>query len=59
MPRTNGRYAMEWWGFVLVAIVVIALIVAIALAVQARRRRGGVISGRGGKPGPKKPGAPS
>lgn len=50
---------MEWWGFVLVAIVVIALIAAVALAVQARRRRGGVISGRGGKPGPKKPGAPS
>ena len=50
---------MEWWGFALVVLVVIALIAAVAWAVQARRRRGGVISGRGKTPGPKKPGAPS
>ncbi len=36
---------MQWWGWVLVAIVVLALAVGALLAVQAKRRKGGVIVG--------------
>lgn len=50
---------MEWWGIVLIALLVIAVLAAVAWAVQARRRRGGMISGRGDTPGQKKPGGPS
>lgn len=43
---------MQWWGWVIVALVVIVAIVAIVLAVQAKRRSGGVIiTGRPGKTG--------
>jgi hypothetical protein len=34
---------MQWWAWLVVALAVIALSVVAVLAVQARRRRGGVI----------------
>lgn len=34
---------MQWWGWVIVALVVIALLVGAFIAIQARRRKGGVI----------------
>ncbi len=50
---------MQWWGWLIVGVVVVAVLVVGAIAVQARRRRGGVIvdrgrakgSGRGGQAG--------
>jgi hypothetical protein len=33
---------VDWWGWVIVALVVLAVLVVALLAVQARRRRGGV-----------------
>jgi hypothetical protein len=50
---------MDWWGWVIIAVAVIALVAVLLLAVQARRRRGGVIqgspdgsgAGRGGRTG--------
>ena len=37
---------MDWWGWVIIALVVLALLAALVLGVQARRRRGGVIIGK-------------
>lgn len=34
---------MQWWGWVIVALVVVGIVLGLALWVQARRRRGGVI----------------
>jgi hypothetical protein len=42
---------MPWWAWVLIVLVVIALSVGGFLAVQARRRRGGVIIDPGDRPG--------
>ncbi len=35
---------MEWWGFLLIALAVLAVLVGAFLLVQARRRRGGVLT---------------
>lgn len=40
---------MDWWGWAIIALVVLALLVALVLGVQARRRRGGVIVGGPGE----------
>jgi hypothetical protein len=37
---------MQWWAWLVIALAVIALLVVSVLAVQARRRRGGVIVDR-------------
>lgn len=42
---------MQWWGWVIVAVAVIVVIVGVTLAVQARRRRGGVIINPDGQDG--------
>jgi hypothetical protein len=34
---------MQWWAWLVIALAVIALLVVSVVAVQARRRRGGVI----------------
>lgn len=34
---------MEWWGWLIVALVLVAVLAAAVFAVQARRRKGGVI----------------
>lgn len=34
---------MEWWGWLIVALVLVAVLATAVFAVQARRRRGGVI----------------
>lgn len=36
---------MEWWGWLIVILVVIAVLVGAFIAIQARRRSGGVIIG--------------
>lgn len=36
---------MDWWGWLIVVLVVLAILVGAVLAVQARRRRGDVIAG--------------
>jgi len=36
---------MPWWGWIVVAVAVIAVVLSAALWVQARRRTGGVIVG--------------
>jgi heme/copper-type cytochrome/quinol oxidase subunit 2 len=37
---------MQWWAWLVIAFAVIVLLVVAVLAVQARRRRGGVIADR-------------
>ncbi|GGF97734.1 hypothetical protein GCM10007304_09580 [Rhodococcoides trifolii] len=34
---------MEWWGWLILVLVIIAVIVGAVLAIQAKRRSGGVI----------------
>jgi hypothetical protein len=34
---------MQWWGWLILVLVVIAVIVGAVLAIQAKRRAGGVI----------------
>ncbi|MEU8523327.1 hypothetical protein [Streptomyces sp. NBC_01216] len=36
---------MDWWIWLIVAVAVVVVLTASALAVQARRRTGGVIAG--------------
>jgi hypothetical protein len=40
---------MVWWGWLVLALVVIGAVVATALTVQAKRRAGTVIAVRGGR----------
>ncbi len=35
---------MEWWGYLILVLVVLAVVVVSFVAVQARRKSGGVIS---------------
>jgi hypothetical protein len=42
---------MDWWMWVLLALVVLAVLAGLVLYVQARRRSGGVISGGPGRRG--------
>ncbi|MGH3722263.1 MAG: hypothetical protein ACRDRI_26185 [Pseudonocardiaceae bacterium] len=46
---------MDWWGWVILALVIVAVLAVLAVLVQRRRRRGGVIGlsgqGRLGDPG--------
>ena len=44
--------AMQWWWWLIIAVVVIAVVIGVFLAVQARRRTGGVIMT---DPGPQNP----
>lgn len=37
---------MEWWIWLVIVLAVVALCAVSALAIQARRRSGGVIAGR-------------
>lgn len=39
---------MEWWGWLLVVLAVLVLLFVATLAVQARRRSGGIVVGRKG-----------
>jgi len=39
---------MQWWGWLIVAVVVIAVLAVAFVAIQARRRKGGVIVGKPG-----------
>lgn len=46
---------MQWWGWFIVALVVMGIVLGLVLWVQSRRRRGGVIierptTKRGGRP---------
>jgi hypothetical protein len=47
---------MEWWSWLILAVAVLTLAALSALAVQARRRTGGVIAARRG-PRPRKGGS--
>ncbi|HET7475990.1 MAG TPA: hypothetical protein VFJ97_08200 [Dermatophilaceae bacterium] len=38
---------MQWWGWLLVAVAVLVVVGAMVAGIQARRRRGGVVSARG------------
>jgi hypothetical protein len=38
---------MEWWHWLIVALVVLAVLAGLVLAIQARRRSGGVIASGG------------
>jgi hypothetical protein len=40
---------MQWWAWLVIALAVIVLSVVAVLAVQARRRRGGVLVDRSGR----------
>ncbi|MDQ3904251.1 MAG: hypothetical protein M3300_02085, partial [Actinomycetota bacterium] len=48
---SGAEVAMDWWGWVILALVVLLVLIVLAVVVQRRRRRGGVIglggSGRG------------
>jgi hypothetical protein len=34
---------MDWWGWLILSLIVIATLVALAIVIQRKRRRGGVI----------------
>lgn len=34
---------MDWWGWVILGLVIIAILVVLAVIIQRKRRRGGVI----------------
>lgn len=36
---------MQWWGWVIIVLALLGLLAVLVLAVQARRRKGGVIVG--------------
>ena len=44
----DPEVGMEWWGWLLVVLAVLAVLALAFVAVQARRRRGGVITKAGG-----------
>lgn len=50
---------MDWWVWVVIVAVVIAVLVAIVGAIQARRRKGGVIVDPAQSPGPRRGGGGS
>ena len=41
--RASAEVAMNWWGWVILALVVLLILLTLAVLVQRRRRRGGVI----------------
>jgi hypothetical protein len=40
---------VEWWGWLLVVLAVLLVLVLATLAVQARRRSGGIVTSRKGR----------
>ncbi|MGB6162963.1 MAG: hypothetical protein WBF75_10395 [Pseudonocardiaceae bacterium] len=41
--QNNTEVAMNWWGWVILALVIVVALAAFAVVVQRKRRRGGVI----------------
>lgn len=39
----STEVAMDWWGWVILALVMIAVLAVLAVVIQRKRRRGGVI----------------
>jgi anti-sigma-K factor RskA len=41
--QNSTEVAMNWWGWVILALVIAVVLAAVAAVVQRKRRRGGVI----------------
>ncbi|HEY3894408.1 MAG TPA: hypothetical protein VGL88_03465 [Pseudonocardiaceae bacterium] len=39
----SAEVAMDWWGWVILALVIAVVLITIVIVVQRKRRRGGVI----------------